>query len=71
MQAKHAAERLTEQLGLHNIGYIPENLGDYRVHKAIKDDSSSSSESEEDEVHDDEDNDKGGTIVYTIDSIKS
>lgn len=71
MQAKHAAERLTEQLGLHNIGYIPENLGDYRIHKAINDDSSSSSESEEDEVHDDEDNDKAGTIVYTIDSIRS
>ncbi|XP_047358563.1 DNA-directed RNA polymerase II subunit GRINL1A [Vespa velutina] len=71
MQAKHAAERLAQQLGLHNVGYIPENVGDYRIHKAIKDDSSSSSESEEDEVHDDEDNDKGGTIVYTIDSIKS
>ncbi|KAF7395950.1 hypothetical protein HZH68_010000 [Vespula germanica] len=71
MQAKHAAERLTQQLGLHNIGYIPENVGDYRVHKAIKEDSSSSSESEEEEVHDEEDNDKRGTIVYTIDSIKS
>ncbi|XP_015191431.1 PREDICTED: uncharacterized protein LOC107074471 [Polistes dominula] len=69
IQAKHAVERLTEQLGLHNIGCVPSNVGDYRIPEEIKD-TSSSSESE-DEVYDDEDKDKGVTVVYTTDFTKS
>ncbi|XP_029040741.2 DNA-directed RNA polymerase II subunit GRINL1A [Osmia bicornis bicornis] len=66
IQAKHAAERLAEQFGLHSIGPVPQNVGTYRE-PSEKD---SGSESEEHEVHDDEDNDKRGTVVFTVDSIE-
>lgn len=73
IQAKHAAERLAQQLGLYGDDSVPKNVSTYRSHKNIEDSSSSSdSESgEENEVHDDEDHDKGGTVVYMIDSSKS
>ncbi|XP_076751046.1 RNA polymerase II subunit M [Xylocopa sonorina] len=69
IQAKHAAERLAEQLGLHNIGPLPENVGNYRLQDE-KETSSSSEDEEENEVHDEEDNDKAGTVVFTVDSIE-
>ncbi|XP_060821822.1 DNA-directed RNA polymerase II subunit GRINL1A [Bombus pascuorum] len=70
IQAKHAAERLADQFGLHNIGPPPKNVGTYRLQDEKKSDSSSS-EDEENEVYDDEDNDKAGTVVFTVDSIES
>ncbi|OAD59731.1 hypothetical protein WN48_08526 [Eufriesea mexicana] len=70
IQAKHAAERLGEQLGLHNIGPPPNNVTDYRL-QHDKESDSLTSEDEENEVHDEEDNDKGGTVVFTVDSIES
>lgn len=70
IQAKHAVERLVERLGLHNVGSVPNNVGDYRIPEEIKD-NSSSSESEQDEVYDDEDNDKRVTVVYTTEFTKS
>ncbi|XP_014608996.1 PREDICTED: uncharacterized protein LOC106789364 [Polistes canadensis] len=70
IQAKHAVERLVERLSLHNVGCVPNNVGDYRIPEEIKDDSSSS-ESEEDEVYDDDDNDKRVTVVYTTEFTKS
>ncbi|CAK9806248.1 DNA-directed RNA polymerase II subunit GRINL1A [Anthophora quadrimaculata] len=70
IQAKHAAERLAEQLGLHNIGAIPKNIVNYRLQDE-KESDSSTLEDEENEVHDEEDNDKGGTVVFTVDSIES
>ncbi|KOC66959.1 hypothetical protein WH47_12386 [Habropoda laboriosa] len=70
VRTKHAAERLAEQLGLHNIGPTPENVGNYRLQDE-KGSDSSTSEDEENEVHDEEDNDKGGTVVFTVDSIES
>lgn len=71
IQAKHAAEKLAEQLGLHVIGPPPGNVGNYQL-KDDKDSSSSSTseDEEENEVHDDEDNDKRGTVVFTVDSIE-
>ncbi|XP_006615449.1 DNA-directed RNA polymerase II subunit GRINL1A [Apis dorsata] len=70
IQAKHAAERLAEQLGLHNIGPSPENIHTY-LRDEKESDSFTSEDEEENEVHDEEDNDKGGTVVFTVDSIES
>ncbi|CAK9800248.1 DNA-directed RNA polymerase II subunit GRINL1A [Anthophora plagiata] len=70
IQAKHAAERLAEQLGLHNVGAIPKNIVNYHLQDE-KGSDSFTSEDEENEVHDEEDNDKGGTVVFTVDSIES
>lgn len=64
IQAKHAAERLVEQLGLHNIGPSPENIRTY-LRDEKESDSFTSEDEEENEVHDEEDNDKGGTVVFT------
>lgn len=72
IQAKHAAERLAEQLGLHSVGAPPENIGSYRLPNEKDSSSSSTSEDEEEhEVHDEEDNDKRGTVVFKIDSIEN
>lgn len=60
-------ERLANQVGLYNVGFAPKNVGSYRSQDTS--DSSSSSEDEENEVHDEEDNDKGGTVVFTVESI--
>ncbi|KAK9308148.1 hypothetical protein QLX08_001653 [Tetragonisca angustula] len=70
IQAKHAAERLVEQLGSHNVGPPPENVSTYRLQDEKESDFSTSDE-EENEIHDDEDNDKAGTVVFTVDSIES
>jgi len=65
-------ERLADQIGLHSIGIAPKNVGNYRLQQHMNGSvSSSSSEDEEDEVHDEEDNDKGGTVVFTVDSVES
>ncbi|XP_070164232.1 DNA-directed RNA polymerase II subunit GRINL1A isoform X3 [Polyergus mexicanus] len=73
IQAKHAIERLANQIGMHNIGPIPQNIGNYHfwhTNKLVS--SSSSSENEEEhEVLDEEDNDRSGTVVFTVDSIES
>ncbi|KAK1120564.1 hypothetical protein K0M31_012170 [Melipona bicolor] len=69
IQAKHAAERLVEQFGLHNIDSPPENVGTYRLQDEKESDFFTSDE--ENEVHDDEDNDKAGTVVFTVDSIEN
>ncbi|XP_012225703.1 DNA-directed RNA polymerase II subunit GRINL1A [Linepithema humile] len=72
IQAKHAVERLASQIGLHNIGTAPRNIGSYRLQQHMNGSvSSSSSDDEENEVHDEEDNDKGGTVVFTVDSVES
>ncbi|EZA50840.1 hypothetical protein DMN91_002349 [Ooceraea biroi] len=68
VQAKYAIERLTGHIGTHTIGPAPKNVGNYRMNDSSP---SSSSEDEADEVHDEEDNDKGGTVVFTVDSIES
>lgn len=66
VQAKHAAEKLAEQLGLHAVGTLTANAGNYRLQHGKDSSSSSSSEDEEEhEVHDDEDHDKRGTVVFT------
>ncbi|KZC10835.1 hypothetical protein WN55_01534 [Dufourea novaeangliae] len=71
IQTKHAAERLAEQLGLHTIGLPSEYVNSYRLRDEKNSSSSSEAEDEEEhEVHDDEDNDKGGTVVFTVDSIE-
>lgn len=70
IQAKHAVERLVNQLGLHDIGPVPRNVGNYRS-QYTNGDYSSSSDDEEHEVHDEEDNDRSGTVVFTVDSIES
>nr|XP_033340137.1 DNA-directed RNA polymerase II subunit GRINL1A isoform X1 [Megalopta genalis]XP_033340138.1 DNA-directed RNA polymerase II subunit GRINL1A isoform X1 [Megalopta genalis]XP_033340139.1 DNA-directed RNA polymerase II subunit GRINL1A isoform X1 [Megalopta genalis] len=71
IQAKHAAEKFAEQLGLHTIGRPPKNLDTYQLQGEKDSNSSSTSENEEEnEVHDDEDNDKRGTVVFTVDSIE-
>ncbi|EFN85251.1 Protein GRINL1B [Harpegnathos saltator] len=67
IQAKYAVERLANQIGLHKIGSAPKIDGSYRLQHASD---SSSSEDEENEVHDDEDYDKGGTVVFTVDSVE-
>lgn len=66
-------ERLTNQMGLHNINYIPRNVGNYcsQHTNGLFSSSSSSDDEEEHEVHDEEDNDRGGTVVFTVDSIES
>ncbi|XP_011638096.1 DNA-directed RNA polymerase II subunit GRINL1A [Pogonomyrmex barbatus] len=72
IQAKHAVERLANQIGLHSVGLIPQNIDNYRSHTNDLSSSSSSSDNEEEhEVHDEEDNDKGGTVVFTVDSIEN
>lgn len=68
IQAKHAVERLVNQLGLHDIGPVPRNVGNYRSHYT-NGDYSSSSDDEEHEVHDEEDNDRSGTVVFTVDFL--
>lgn len=69
MQAKHALERLVNQVGLHSIGSVPKNVGNYRLHQHIHD-SSSSEDEEKHEVYDEED-DKGGTVEFTVDSVEN
>lgn len=72
IQAKHAIERLTNQIGMHNIGPIPQNIGNYQLQNTNNLSSSSSSEDEEEhEVLDEEDNDRSGTVVFTVESIES
>ncbi|OXU23880.1 hypothetical protein TSAR_014582 [Trichomalopsis sarcophagae] len=70
VQARHAVERLTQQLGVHQIGTVPRNIGSYRTNDR---DNSDSSNSEDEEnyppVYDDEDNDKAGTVTFTVDSV--
>lgn len=65
-------ERLTSQIGVYGIGPTPRNVNNYRSHtNGLHSSSSSSDDEEEHEVHDEEDNDRGGTVVFTIDSIES
>lgn len=71
IQSKHAAERLAEQLGLHSTNPMPDSLRTYRTQDEKESDSSASENEEENEVLDDEDNDKGGTVVFTVDTIES
>jgi len=72
IEAKHAVERLVNQIGLRNIG-APRNVDNYRSQhtNGLPSSSSSSDDEEEHEVHDEEDYDKGGTVVFTIDSVES
>jgi len=66
-------ERLANQIGL-GIGPAPQNVGNYRskyTNGLLSSSSSSDDDDEEHEVHDEEDNDKGGTVVFTVDSIES
>ncbi|KAG7201710.1 hypothetical protein KM043_004435 [Ampulex compressa] len=71
IQAKHAAEKLAERMGLHCVGNLPENTGKYRLTGEKESSSSSSSEDEEEhEVHDEEDNDKAGTVVFPMESVE-
>ncbi|XP_043279736.1 uncharacterized protein Polr2M [Venturia canescens] len=69
IQAKHAIERLMQQIGSNCIGSVPEDVGNYRTRDKDSDASSSDDEEEHQEVHDDEDYDKAGTVVFTVDSI--
>lgn len=73
IQAKHAIDRLANQIGMHDIGPISQNIGNYQLrHTNNLPSSSSSSEDEEEyEVKDEEDNDRSGTVVFTVDSIES
>ncbi|XP_058793908.1 uncharacterized protein LOC131665799 [Phymastichus coffea] len=71
IQAKHAAERLAQQLGLHSTGGLPSNLGNHRGQNTNISDSSSEDEENYEEVYDDEDNDKAGTVVFTVDTEES
>lgn len=74
IQAKHAVERLTNQIGLlHDINPTPRNVHNYRSQytNGLLSSSSSSDDEEENEVHDEEDNDRSGTVVFTVDSIES
>ncbi|XP_033212741.1 DNA-directed RNA polymerase II subunit GRINL1A [Belonocnema kinseyi] len=67
IQAKHATQRLMEQLGAHSLGTLPANVGSYRSTSEAKDsDSSDASDDEEIEVHDEEESDKGRSVVYTV-----
>ncbi|XP_011494132.1 PREDICTED: uncharacterized protein LOC105359277 [Ceratosolen solmsi marchali] len=72
IQAKNAVERLTQHIGMYKVGDLSGRAGNYRIQNT-KDFNSSSSEDEESypEVHDDEDNDKGGTVLFTVDTIES
>lgn len=69
IQTRRALERLVDQMGQYSIGSVPHTVGSYRSQDYASD--PSSSEYEEDEIHDEEDNDKGGTVVFTVDSIES
>ncbi|XP_076636568.1 RNA polymerase II subunit M isoform X2 [Colletes latitarsis] len=72
IQAKHAAERLAEQLGVHSVGPPLKTIDNYHIRDGKDSSSSSGSEDEEEnEVHDEEDNDKRGTVVFTVDSIEN
>ncbi|XP_050448596.1 DNA-directed RNA polymerase II subunit GRINL1A [Cataglyphis hispanica] len=73
IQAKHAIERLTNQIGMHSIGPIPQNVENYHFRHTnnLISSSSSSEDEEEHEVLDEEDNDRGRTVVFTMDSIES
>lgn len=73
IQAKHAIERLANQIEMHSIGPIPQNVGNYHLRHTnnLFSSSSSSEDEEEHEVQDEEDNDRGGTVVFTVDSIES
>jgi len=73
IQAKHAIERLTNQIEMHSIGPIPKNIGNYRLRQTnnLLSSSSSSEDEEEHEVKDKEDNDRSGTVVFTVDSIEN
>lgn len=63
---------MTNQIGMHNIGPIPQNIGNYQLQNTNNLSSSSSSEDEEEhEVLDEEDNDRSGTVVFTVESIES
>lgn len=63
---------MANQIGMHNIGLTPQNLGNYQLRHTNNLPSSSSSEDEEEhEVLDEEDNDRSGTVVFTVDSIES
>lgn len=64
---KHATERLADQLGLPSTGDVPKNVGHYREQRDDSDDGSSIGD-QETEVLDEEDQDRGGTIVYTVES---
>ena len=68
IRTKHSIERLTQRIGLSNIGDVNRPMEDHRVQDSDSD-SSSSKDEEEIEVHDDEDNDKAGTVVFKVDSI--
>lgn len=72
IQAKHAIERLINQIGMHS-GPIPQNIGNYRLQQTnnLLSSSSSSEDEEEHEVLDEEDNDRSGTVVFTVDSIEN
>ncbi|XP_011876765.1 PREDICTED: DNA-directed RNA polymerase II subunit GRINL1A [Vollenhovia emeryi] len=70
IQMKHAVERLAAQVGLYGTSPMPRNIDHYRSHTNGSL-SSSSSDDEEHEVHDEEDNDRGGTVMFTVDSIES
>lgn len=58
---------------MHSIGPIPQNIGNYHFRHTnnLVSSSSSSEDEEEHEVLDEEDNDRGGTVVFTVDSIES
>ncbi|EFN72944.1 hypothetical protein EAG_11236 [Camponotus floridanus] len=73
IQTKHAIERLTNQIGMHNIGPISQDIGNYQLRHTnnLPSSSSSSDDEEEYEVQDEEDNDRSGTVVFTVDSIES
>lgn len=71
IQAKHAIERLTNQI-LHNSGcVIPQNAENYCLHQHMNGSSSSSKNEEEHEIYDEEDNDKDRTVVYITESTES
>lgn len=73
IQTKHAIERLANQIGMHNIGPISQDIGNYQLRHTnnLPSSSSSSDDEEEYEVQDEEDNDRSGTVVFTVDSIES
>lgn len=73
IQAKHAVERLASQVGLYGICSTPRNVDNYRSQytNGLPSSSSSSDNEEDHEVHDEEDNDRGGTVVFTVDSIEN
>lgn len=62
-------ERLTSQIGLYGTSSTPRNIDNYRSQYTNNLLSSSSSDDEED--YDEEDNDRSGTVVFIVDSIKN